>query len=173
MDKRVTTLTAAAMLTAASAVGLAAAPAAANPQATAPYGTFACSDGRTVDIFGIAVPQFPTQVGFINGKGAVARWISAEETVTVTVLDGVHAGEVIAVDNDYAGAANKGARAPQPDLSQLATCSISESYDYEDVLTEETAGYVGLDASYVGATVNFTGSVTRTVWVNPVQLAHR
>ncbi|MFC6239732.1 hypothetical protein [Longivirga aurantiaca] len=152
---------------------LLAAPASANPQATAAYGTFTCSDGRTFDIFGMDVPRFPSQVGFLGGKGAVARWIASEETVTVTVLDGVHANEVIAVDNDYAGAANKGARAPQPDLLRLATCSTSESYNYEDVLTAETAGYVGLDASYVGATVNFTGSATRTVWVNPVQLSKR
>jgi hypothetical protein len=152
---------------------LLASPASANPQATSPYGTFECSDGRTIDIFGMDLGRFPTQVGFIDGKGAVARWIAIEETVTVTVLDGDHEGEVMVVENDFDAPANKGRRTIQPDLSQLATCAVAESFDYEDVLTEETVAYLGLDASYIGATVNFSGSNSRTVWVNPVQLSQR
>jgi hypothetical protein len=152
---------------------LLAGPATANPQATNPYGTFECSDGRTLDIYGMDLPRFPGVVGFIDGKGAAARWFEGEEQVTVTVLDGAHAGEVIHADNVYSVPANPGRRTTEPDLSQLATCAVEESFDYDEVLTETTAGYVGLDASYIGATVNFTGTASRTVWVNPVQLSKR
>lgn len=173
MHKRVTALTAAAVLASASAVGLVAAPAAANPQATAPYGTFTCSDGRTVDIFGIAVPRFPTQVGFIGGKGAVARWFGVQDTGAVTILDGAHAGEVFAIDNAFTGPANRSRRASPPDLSTLATCTGVEDYRYDFALDQESADFLGLDASYLGAQAHVEGTSSTTVWINAVQLAHR
>ena len=173
MHKRVTTLTAAAVLTAASAVGLGAAPAAANPQATAPYGTFTCSDGRTVDIFGIAVPQFPTQVGFIGGKGAVARWFGVQDIGSVTILDGAHEGEVFANDNAFTGPANHSRRASLPDLSMLATCTGTDDYSYHFAMDQESVDFLGLDSSYLGAQAHVEGTSSTTVWINPVQLAHR
>lgn len=150
-----------------------ASPAVANSQATAPYGTFTCSDGRTFEIFGMPVLRFPSQVGFINDKGVLARWYAAQESGSVTVLDGPHAGEVVPFDNAFSGPINRSRRASQMDLSELATCSAVEQYSYTFTMDQERADYLGLDATYVGALVAATGSSTTTVYLNGNQLAHR
>ena len=148
-------------------------PAVANSQATSPYGTFTCSDGRTFDIFGMPVLRFPSQVGFINDKAVVARWLDTLESGSVTVLDGVYVGQVIPFENSFSGPINRSRRASLTNLSELASCSTWEQYSYTFVMDEERAGYLGLDATYVGALVAATGSSTVTVWINAEQLAHR
>ena len=150
-----------------------AAPASANSQATSPYGTFNCSDGRIVEFFGMPVPHFPTQVGFLDGKGAVARWVATTNTGTLTVLDGAHKGQVIPFDIDEAGPANASRRVSAPDLSTLATCTRSEESSDTFQVDQGTADFLGLDSSYIGANVTSKDSFSLTVWVNPVQLAHR
>lgn len=168
-------LTRAGVLAVASAFafGLMAVPASANPQATAPYGTFTCSDGRTFDVFGIAVPRFPAQVGFVDGRGIVARWFVSSDRGSLTILDGDYAGDVISFDSHVSGPLNHSRRATPLDLANFTSCTSEGSQDYQSVLTQSDIDILGLEAKYLGASARVVDASSTIVWVSPVQFAHR
>lgn len=160
------------------AVGALATPSAlaANQQATTPYGTFECSDGRTFAITGMSTPRFPQLVGFMGGKGVVARWVESSASGTIEVLDGTHEGQVIDFSfPPFSGPANQSRRASAPDLSRLATC-VTEGHDGgEFTLTADDVLALGLKPSveYIGAAVRVDQHFMTKVWINSAQLAAR
>jgi len=142
------------------------------PPSTHVLGTYTCSDGRTLTFVGPDLPRFPTHTAFTGGKGVVGFWYADHETATMTVLDGAHAGEVKPITVDVSGPMNSHA-ASTPDLSRLATCSLTEAETETFVLDAQYTEYFGLDASYVGALVFYDGVFSQTVWLNAVQLSKR
>ena len=93
-----------------------------NQQATSPYGAFTCSDGRTFDITGMPSPRFPIQVGFMDGKGVVARWFDQSYYAKIVGPDQVASKAVPFAPDPFSGPVNKSRRASSLDLSGLATC---------------------------------------------------
>jgi hypothetical protein len=164
-------------------LGAAAAPAAlaGNQQATTPYGTFECSDGSTHEIFGMPSPRFPIQVGFIGGKGVVARWFESEFNVTLLALYDANTEEELEIPNDvtaaegqFAGPANMSRRVSQPNLAGLVTCTkIEENLTYTMPLDQEAVDMFGLDDSYIDTEVMIEEDSKLTVYINPKQFAAR
>lgn len=162
---------------------LMAAPASANSQATASYGTFSCSDGRTVEFFGMPTPRFPELVGFLDGRGVVAQWVANDADGTLTVLSGVHQGESIPLDAlnlDFGPAPVPGRSHRPPPASatdldgKFTSCTRTDQLDPNPTtLTQDDLDQLGLDSSYLGALVTVEGSASATVWINRVQLSHR
>jgi hypothetical protein len=149
---------------------------AANQQATMPYGTFTCSDGRTFAITGMSAPRFPQLVGFMGGKGVVARWVESSASGTIEVLDGIHDGQAIAFSfPPFSGPANHSRRASAPDLSRLDTC-VTEGHDAgEFTLTADDVMALGLEpgVEYIGAGVRVEQTFMTKVWIQSTQLAAR
>jgi hypothetical protein len=150
--------------------------ASATSQATVSYGTFTCSDSRTFEVFGMAVPRFPAQVGFVDGRGIVARWFAGTETGRVTILA---TGEVIHFAINFEGPLNRSQRVAPLDFANLTSCTSAGSRPlFGYTLTQWDVDYLGLDRlglhpPYAGALANIVDYDSTTVWVNPVQFAHR
>lgn len=144
-----------------------------NQQATTPYGTFTCTDGRTFDITGMPSPRFPIQVGFMSGRGVVARWFDQSfRAEIVAPAEVVPDAEVFAPD-PFSGAVNSSRRASTPDLSGLATCSSTQDALSWWVLDAETAAMFGLDESFAGTSVEVHEESSLTVYINAKQVAAR
>lgn len=146
-----------------------------NHQATAPYGTFTCSDGRTFDITGMPSPRFPIQVGFMDGKGVVARWFTQSYRAEIVGPDEV-AGDAVPFEPDpYAGFANMSRRASSPDLSRLASCTSSGEAMTEHALDAEAVAMFGLPVSSIDpeTEVLVHEVFSLTVYINAKQVAAR
>ena len=144
-----------------------------NQQATTPYGTFECSDGRTFDIAGMPSPRFPIQVGFMDGQGVVARWFDQSFRAEIVAPDDVaEVAEAFAPD-PFSGPVNKSRRASSLDLSGLATCSSAQDAVSRWVLDAETVSLFGLDESFIGASVDVHEVSSLTVYINAKQVAAR
>jgi len=140
------------------------------------YGFFTCSDGTSAEIFGKDTAHFPINVGFIDAKGVVARWVNEIVTGTFTVVsapDPGLIGDVLPVSTDNSGPATNSRRTSPPKLDGLAACSKTEAVVDQGTLTAEDVVYFGLDPMYVGATVDVELDDTLTVWINSRQLAAR
>jgi hypothetical protein len=159
------------------------APASANSEATVSYGTFSCSDGRTVEFFGMPAPRFPELVGFLEGRGVVAQWVANDADGTLTVLNGVHQGQSIALDTlnlDFGpaplpGRSHRPVPASATDLDdKFTSCTRTDHLDPSPTtLTQEDLDQLGLDSSYLGAVVTVDGSANTTVWISRMQLSQR
>jgi hypothetical protein len=149
-----------------------------NPRATVSLAQLSCPGGQVLDVYGIANGGQPVHAtnGFVVGGAIAARWSTGEDTGTITIADGVHAGESIPYDEVFAGPVGTSAgRKPAPDLSRLVACtSISDpTFEWTGTLSQEDIDFLGLAADYVGAAYSVTGSRTFTVYLVPEQLAHR
>ncbi len=144
-----------------------------NQQATSPMAPSTCSDGRTFDITGMPSPRFPIQVGFMDGRGVVARWFDQSFRAEIVAPDEVaDVAEVFAPD-PFSGAANRSRRASSPDLSGLATCTSAQDAVNTWVLDAETVSLFGLDESFIGASVDVHEVSSLTVYINAKQVAAR
>ena len=144
-----------------------------NQQATTPYGTFTCTDGRTFDITGMPSPRFPIQVGFMDGRGVVARWFDQSFRAEIVAPEKVAAAAEAFAPDPFSGPANNSRRASTPDLSGLATCTSTQDALSWWMLDAETAGLFGLDESFAGTLVEVHEESSLTVYINAKQVAAR
>jgi hypothetical protein len=144
-----------------------------NQQATTPYGTFECSDGRTFDITGMPSPRFPIQVGFMDGKGVVARWFDQAFSAKIVAPKEVADVAVAYTPDPFSGPVNRSRRAGALDLSGLATCSSAQDAVSSWELDAETVSLFGLDESFSGAVVDVQEVSSLTVYINAKQVAAR
>ena len=144
-----------------------------NHNATASYGTFTCSDGRVFDITGMPRPTFPIQVGFMDGKGVVARWFDQTYSAEIVEPAGVAGVADPFAPDPFSGPANMSRRASTLDLSSLATCTNSGEATSPYVLDAEAATMFGLPDSYIGTAVMVHEVFSLTVYINAKQVAAR
>ncbi len=121
-------------------------------------------------------PRFPQLVGFMGGKGVVARWVESSASGTIEVLDGIHRGQVIPFSfPPLSGPANQSRRASAPELSRLDSC-VTEGHDSgEFTLTADDVLALGLEPAvgYTGAAVRVDQTFMTKVWITSAQLAAR
>ena len=144
-----------------------------NHNATASYGTFTCSDSRTFDITGIATPRFPIHVGFMDGKGVVARWFDQSYSAKIVLPAEVADDAVAFAPDPFSGPATMSRRASSPDLSSLATCTSAGEATSPYTLDAAMAEMFGLPASSIGTPVMVHEAFSLTVYITTQQVAAR
>ena len=150
-------------------------PASAAPPNAADLGDLTCSDARTLQVDGVDLPHFPHQVGFVDGKGVVARWMHLFDSGSLTITA---TAEVFPFDVELWGPTNPGRRTTEPDLLRLVECTISFAGSNTITLTADDIAQllalgVALDSTYVGAEATIEESGYETLYVDPVQLSRR
>lgn len=145
-----------------------------NQRATNPYGTFECSDGRTFDIYGMASPRFPIQVGFLDGKGVVGRWMHESYSAEIVAPAEIAAlANPNPVEEEHEGTLNRSRGQSPADLEGLASCVSSGAGEAQYLITADLASMFGLDDHHIGKTVTIAEEYALTVWINASQVAKR
>jgi hypothetical protein len=141
---------------------------AAPPNVGAPT-EFVCTDGSTVEVASVYTNN--GQAVFVDGRGVVAIGLSFDAIGTVTVLDGVHAGEQFEQsfstdDIVHTSGPNNGHVVNSAALKNTISCTGTDQYTFGPVtLDEATIAEFGLDETYLGASVMVEETSTITAYV--------
>ena len=141
----------------------------AAPPAAQFDGTYTCTNGQSYEVY---VSEH-SLVGYVDGKAVTPRAFHFTSMLTLDVVGGPYAGDVITVaaDSGITGASNRPVNSNA--LNGTSTCTQAFSDDVEFVVGEEEVGFFGIDPKYLGSNVSGTEEGSITVWVTTNQLARR
>jgi len=132
-------------------------------------GTYTCTNGQSYEVY---VSEH-SLVGYVDGKAVAPRAFQFTSMLTLVVVDGPYAGDVITVaaDSGVTGAGNRPVNSHA--LSGTSACTQAISDEVEFVVGEEEVGFFGIDPKYLGSSVSGTEEGSITVWITTNQLARR
>jgi len=132
-------------------------------------GTYACSNGQSIDVF----VSNHSLVGYVDGRGVAPRAFQLISDVSLEVQDGAYAGDVISLGVDSGITGPNGKSTNPQTLTGTSTCVQSFSGDIEFVVDQGAVDFFGIDPKYLGSTVSGSENASITVYVTTQQLQHR